>query len=54
MIQAKSVRRMPVSRSVTAASRVTEMYDIEMLRQEIAIDDHKIPLNDLFNRYAYL
>jgi len=48
--QAKSVRRMPVSRSTTAASRITEMYEIEMLRQEIAIDDHKIPIHDLFNR----
>ena len=48
--QVKSVRRMPVARSVGQASKLTEMMDIEILRQEISIDDHKIPLNDLFNR----
>ena len=51
-IQVKSVRRRPVSRSTTskAQSKVTEMYNIELMRQEINIDDHKIPLEDLFYR----
>jgi len=48
--QVKSVRRVPVSRSSQAASKLTELYDIEFLRQEINIEDHKIPLHDLFNR----
>jgi hypothetical protein len=26
------------------------MYNIELMRQEINIDDHKIPLEDLFYR----
>ena len=46
----KSVRRVPISRSLATASRVTEMYEIEMLKQEIAIDEHKIPLADLYQR----
>ena len=29
---------------------MNEVYDIEFLRQEINIEDHKIPLHDLFNR----
>ena len=48
--QVKSIRRMPVARSVGQASKLTEMLDIEILRQEISIDDHKIGLHDLFNR----
>lgn len=48
--QVKSVRRIPVSRSTHSASKFTELLDIEFLRQEIAIDDHKIALHDLFNR----
>ena len=48
--QVKSVRRVPVSRSLAASSKLTEMYDIEFLRQEIAIEEHKLPLHDLFNR----
>jgi sodium/potassium-transporting ATPase subunit alpha len=48
--QVKSVRRVPVSRSTTIASKATEMMDIEFLRQEINIDDHKIPIHDLLNR----
>merc|ERR1719385_548656 len=48
--QVKSVRRVPVSRSTMANSKLNEIYDIEFLRQEINIEDHKIPLHDLFNR----
>jgi len=48
--QVKSMRRIPVSRSIAGSSKYTEQMDIEFLRQEIAIDDHKIPLHDLFNR----
>ena len=48
--QVKSVRRVPVSRSTAVSSKLTELQDIDFLRQEINIEDHKIPLHDLFNR----
>jgi len=48
--QVKSVRRVPVTRSTGQSSKLTELYDIEFLRQEINIEDHKLPLHDLFNR----
>ena len=51
-VKVKSVRRVPVSRSTTIASKATEMMDIEFLRQEINIDDHKIPIHDLLNRFG--
>ena len=50
MGQVKSIRRMPVARSGRVATKLTEMMDIEVLRQDINIDDHKIDLHDLFNR----
>ena len=48
--QVKSIRRMPVARSVGQASKLTELLDVEVLRQEINIDDHRVSLHDLFNR----
>ena len=50
MGQVKSIRRMPVARSVGQASKLTELLDVEVLRQEINIDDHRVSLHDLFNR----
>ena len=32
------------------ASKLTELLDVEVLRQDINIDDHRISLHDLFNR----
>ena len=48
--QVKSIRRMPVARSMGQASKLTELLDVEVLRQDINIDDHRISLHDLFNR----
>ena len=31
-------------------SKLTELLDVEVLRQDINIDDHRISLHDLFNR----
>ena len=50
MGQVKSIRRMPVARSVGQASKLTELMDVEVLRQDINIDDHRVSLHDLFNR----
>jgi len=50
MGQVKSIRRMPVARSMGQASKLTELLDVEVLRQDINIDDHRISLHDLFNR----
>ena len=50
MGQVKSIRRMPVARSLGQASKLTELLDVEVLRQEINIDDHRVSLHDLFNR----
>ena len=41
---------MPVARSMGQASKLTELLDVEVLRQDINIDDHRISLHDLFNR----
>lgn len=49
--QVKSLRRIPVTRGASKSTcAASALYDIECLRQEMNIDDHRVPLHDLFNR----